>query len=389
MRNSSGTPAATALMLTTIVSAAHAGTIEKTSFGTSKDGRQVDLYTMTNPHGMVVKFMTYGGVITEIDVPDRNGQIGDVVLGCRTLMDYESQPFHFGALIGRYANRIANAQFTLEGREYHLIANNQKNTLHGGPNGFDKALWQVKVHDSDDGDISATLSYTSPDGEEHFPGTLNVQVTYTLTNANELRLDYEATTDKDTVLNLTNHTYFNLAGNGSGPVFRQMLQVNADRYTPIDGSGIPTGELAPVADTPFDFRHMVPFGARLDSGDQQMLYAHGYDHNFVLNKPASDSLPLAARAYDPGSGRILEVRTTQPGLQVYTSNALNGSVAGSSGKAYRQSDAFALETQHFPDSPNKPQFPTTELKPGQIFKATTVYAFNTDVVNNESRKFRP
>jgi len=324
-----------------------------------------------------VRFLSYGGDITEIDVPDRAARLDNVVLGLKTLDDYETRSPHFGAITGRYANRIGQAQFSLDGQTYHLIANNGPNTLHGGPDALDKRVWSVSPTPVPDG-IAATLAFVSKDGDENFPGTLTLQVTYTLTNANEFRIDYQATTDKDTVINLTNHSYFNLAGNGSGSVEGQLLLVNADRYTPATPDQIPTGEIVPVAGTPFDFREMTPIGARLRSSFQQMVYAHGYDHNFVLNRRPGETIGFAARAYDPRTGRVLDCFTTEPGLQIYTSNGLNGSLVGSAGTTYRQTEAFTLETQHFPDSPNKPNFPTTELKPGQQFHSTTIFRFATD-----------
>ena len=354
-----------------------AATLDHAPYGTTQGGQAVDIFTMTNDHGLRLRFLSYGGVITEIDVPDRAGRVEDIALGLRTLRDYETLPGHFGAITGRYANRIGGAQFTLNGQTYHLIANNGPNTLHGGPNALDHQSWTVSRTQAPDG-VAATLSYVSPDGDQNFPGTLTTHVTYTLTNDNALRVDYAVSTDKDTVINFTNHSYFNLAGNGSGSVADQTLLVNADRYTPITPDLIPTGEIAPVEGTPLDFRHMLPIGARLSSAFQQMVYAHGYDHNFVLNKGPGDSLTFAARAYDPRSGRVIDCFTTEPAVQVYTSNGMNGSVVGSSGTTYRQTEGFTLETQHFPDSPNKPNFPTTELKPGQEFHSTTIFRFATD-----------
>ena len=331
---------------------------------------------MTNDHGLRVRFLSYGGVITEIDVPDRMGRLDNVVLGLRSLQEYETLPGHYGAITGRYANRIGGAQFTLNGQTYHLIANNGANTLHGGPNALDRQVWSVSPSPAPEG-VAATLSYVSKDGDQNFPGTLTTHVTYTLTNDNALRIDYIASTDKDTVINFTNHSYFNLAGNGSGSVADQMLLVNADRYTPAGPDQIPTGEIAQVEGTPLDFRQMMPIGARLNSAFQQMVYAHGYDHNFVLNQ-RGDDITFAARAYDPRIGRVIDCFTTEPGVQVYTSNGMNGSIVGSSGTTYRQTEAFTLETQHFPDSPNKPNFPTTELKPGHDFQSTTIFRFATD-----------
>jgi aldose 1-epimerase len=355
---------------------ANAATLDRAPYGTTQGGQAVDIFTMINDHGLRVRFLSLGGVITEIDVPDRTGHPDNIVLGLRTLREYETLPGHYGAITGRYANRIGGAQFTLGGQTYHLIANNGANTLHGGPNALDRQVWTVSPSPAPDG-AGATLSYVSPDGDQNFPGTLTTRVTYTLTNDNALRIDYAVSTDKDTVINFTNHSYFNLAGNGSGSVADQMLLVNADRYTPAGPDQIPTGEIASIEGTPLDFRQMMPIGARLHSAFQQMVYARGYDHNFVLNKGSGD-MTFAARAYDPRSGRIVDCLTTEPGVQVYTSNGMNGSVVGSSGTTYRQTEAFTLETQHFPDSPNKPNFPTTELKPGPEFHSTTIFRFATD-----------
>jgi aldose 1-epimerase len=357
--------------------ASAAATLDHAPYGTTQGGQAVDIFTMTNDHGVRVLFLSLGGVITEVDVPDRTGRPDNIVLGLGTLRDYETLPGHFGAITGRYANRIGGAQFTLGGQTYHLIANNGANTLHGGPNALDRQVWTVSPTQAPDG-VAATLSYVSKDGEQNFPGTLTTQVTYTLTNDNALRIDYAARTDKDTVINFTNHSYFNLAGNGSGSVAEQTLLVNADRYTPVAPDLIPTGEIAQVEGTPLDFRQMMPIAARLHSAFRQMVYAHGYDHNFVLNQRPGDSMMFAARAYDPRTGRVIDCFTTEPGVQVYTSNGMNGSIVGSSGTTYRQTEAFTLETQHFPDSPNKPNFPSTELKPGQDFHSTTIFRFATD-----------
>jgi aldose 1-epimerase len=354
-----------------------AATLDHAPYGTTQGGQVVDIFTMTNDHGLRVRFLSLGGVITEIDVPDRTGRLDNIVLGLKTAQEYETLPGHYGAITGRYANRIGGAQFTLNGQTYHLIANNGPNTLHGGPNALDRQVWSVSPSPAPEG-VAATLSYVSKDGDQNFPGTLTTHVTYTLTNDNALQIDYVASTDKDTVINFTNHSYFNLAGNGSGSVADQMLLVNADRYTPAGADQIPTGEIAQVEGTPLDFRQMMPIGARLNSAFQQMVYAHGYDHNFVLNQRAGDNLTFAARAYDPRIGRVIDCLTTEPGVQVYTSNGMNGSIVGSSGTTYRQTEAFTLETQHFPDSPNKPNFPTTELKPGQDFHSTTIFRFATD-----------
>ena len=375
--------AATAASITSRAASA-AATLDHAPYGMTQDGQAVEIYTMTNEHGLRVRFLSYGGVITEIDTPDRTGRLDNIVLGLRTLREYETLPGHFGAITGRYANRIGGAQFTLNGQTYHLIANNGANTLHGGPNALDRRVWTVSSTQVPDG-VAATLSNVSNDGDQNFPGTLTTHVTYTLTNDNALRIDYLVSTDKDTVINFTNHSYFNLAGNGSGSVADQLLLVNADRYTPTGPDQIPTGEIAPVADTPLDFRQMMPIGARLHGAFQQMVDGHGYDHNFVLDKGAGDGATFAARGYDPRTGRVIDCFTTEPGVQVYTSNGMNGSVVGSSGTTYRQTEGFTLETQHFPDSPNKPNFPTTELKPGQDFHSTTIFRFATDATCRHCR----
>jgi aldose 1-epimerase len=361
----------------TVGTASAAATLDQAPYGTTQGGQAVDIFTMTNDHGLRLRFLGLGGIITEIDVPDRTGRLDNIVLGLNNLREYETLPGHFGAITGRYANRIGGAQFTLNGQTYHLIANNGANTLHGGPNALDRQVWTVTPLTVPDG-VAAALSYVSPDGDQNFPGTLTTHVTYTLTNDDVLQIAYVASTDKDTVVNFTNHSYFNLAGNGSGSVADQLLLVNADRYTPTGPDQIPTGEVAPVESTPLDFRQMMPIGARLHSAFPQMVYAHGYDHNFVLNKGPGDGMAFAARGYDPRTGRVIDCFTTEPGVQVYTSNGMNGSVVGSSGTTYRQTEAFTLETQHFPDSPNKPNFPSTELKPGQDFRSTTIFRFATD-----------
>jgi aldose 1-epimerase len=359
---------------------AGAATLRSASFGTTADGKPVSLFTMTSKGGVTVKFMSYGGVITEIITPDRHGHPADIVLGFPTLHDYETKSaeggLYFGALIGRYANRIAKGHFSLDGHDYTLLANNGPNALHGGLKGFDKQVWDVQPGAASGGRVEATLSLTSPDGDQGYPGTLKVTVTYSLSDDNAFTIHYQATTDKDTVVNLTNHSYFNLAGAGSpNGVFQQVLMVNADQYTPTDSTSIPVGQNAPVQNTPFDFRIPTAIGARLRSDNQQLIYAQGYDHNWVLNKHGDAAGPqLAARAYDPASGRTLDCLTTEPGVQIYTANFLKGVYAGIGG-VYRQTDAFTLETQHFPDSPNQPGFPTTELKPGESFDSTTVFRF--------------
>jgi aldose 1-epimerase len=361
---------------------AAAATLGTASFGTTADGKAVSLVTMSNRHGVTVKFMTYGGIVTQIITPDRAGHPGNIVLGFPTLRDYETKSaeggLYFGALIGRYANRIARGHFSLDGHDYTLAINNPPNSLHGGIKGFDKQVWDLHAGPASGHAVSADLHLVSPAGQEGYPGMLDVTVTYSLSDDNAFTIRYRATTDADTVLNLTNHSYFNLAGAGSRDgVFNQVLMVDADQYTPTDSTAIPLGQNAPVENTPFDFRKPTAIGARIRADDQQLIWAHGYDHNWVLNKHGNPAEPqLAATAYDPASGRTLECLTNQPGVQIYTGNFLTGAYAGNGG-IYRQTDAFTLETQHFPDSPNRPGFPTTELKPGQTFDSTTVFRFGT------------
>jgi aldose 1-epimerase len=343
------------------------------------DGQAVERYTLTNANGLSVAILTYGATVQSLMVPDRDGAMGNIALGFDNLDDYLAMSPYFGSIVGRYANRIALGQFTLEGETYQLAINNDPNTLHGGDKGFDKRVWTASNGESTDGP-SLRLSYTSPDGEEGYPGTLDVSVAYTLTDADELRLDYTATTDAPTVVNLSNHTYFNLAGEGSGSIYDHELQLNAAHYTPVDSTLIPTGEIAEVAGTPFDFTTSVPIGDGIrDGSNEQILIGLGYDHNFVLdrNDPDNASLIEAGSVTEPTSGRVMTIHTTEPGIQFYSGNFLNGGFAGISGQTYRQGDAFCLETQHFPDSPNQPDFPTTELRPGEEFTSTTVYAFTT------------
>ncbi len=357
-----------------------AATLSTAPFGATADGKPVSLTTMTSAHGVTVKFMSYGGTITEIITPDRQGHPANIELGFSSLRDYETKGaeggFYFGALVGRYANRIAKGHFSLDGHDYTLAINNPPNSLHGGLKGFDKQVWDMQPGAASGQAVSAVLHLVSPDGDQGFPGKLDLSVTYTLSDDDALSIQYKATTDKDTVLNLTNHAYFNLAGAGSADgVFQQVLMVNADQYTPTDKTSIPLGHNAPVQGTAFDFRQPMAIGARLRSDDEQLIWAQGYDHNWVLNKQGDATTPqLAARAFDPASGRTLDCLTTEPGVQIYTGNFLKGAYAGNGG-VYRQTDAFTLETQHFPDSPNQPSFPTTELKPGQTFNSTTVFRF--------------
>lgn len=345
-------------------------------YGTTAEGQPVEIYTLTNARGMEVKIITYGGAITSIRVPDRNGVMANVALGFNDLRDYETRSPYFGAITGRFANRIANAKFTLDGKEYSLAVNDGTNSLHGGILGFDNRVWEAAATEGPHA-VSLVLRYVSPDGEEGYPGTLDTTVVYTLTDSNELRIDYTATTDAPTVVNLTNHSYFNLAGNGAGTIYDHILMIAAERYTPINASLIPTGELAPVAGTPFDFRLPKAIAPGQRSGHEQILLARGYDHNFVLRDDFNDkSLMLAARVYEPTTGRVMEVFTTEPGVQFYAGNFLDATLVGSYGGLYRQCDGFCLETQHFPDSPNQPNFPSTVLRPGETFESTTVYQFS-------------
>lgn len=340
-------------------------------WGTTQDGTAVELYTLTNSHGVEVRAMTYGGIITNIRVPDRSGNMGDVVLGFDTLAGYLKDSPYFGAVVGRYGNRIAKGQFTLDGRTYKLAVNNGPNHLHGGIKGFDKQVWSARPIDGPTG-IGVAFTRVSPDGEEGYPGNLTATVTYTLTDANQLIVKYEAATDKATPVNLTQHTYFNLAG--SGDILAHVLTLNASRYTPVDATLIPTGEIAPVEGTPFDFRSATPIGARISKADPQMKNGNGYDHNWVLDR-AGQGLQLAARVVEPRTGRTLEVSTTEPGVQFYSGNFLDGTVKGKQGAVYQFRSGFCLETQHFPDSPNHPAFPTTIVAPGQPHSSETVFTF--------------
>jgi aldose 1-epimerase len=351
-------------------------TITSQPFG-EFDGQAVDRYTLSAGR-LRVGILTYGGVVQSIEAPDGDGRSANVALGFATLYDYVSRSPFFGAVIGRFANRIGRGQFTLDGVTFDIPVNDGPNSLHGGPSGFDKRIWHARTaHDSDS--VALQLDLLSPDGDQGYPGTLNVFVTYTLNSENELRVEYRATTDRPTVLNLTNHTYFNLAGEGAGDVGDHVLTLFAERYTPIDATLIPTGALEPVAGTPFDFMAPTPIGLRLRHSSEQLVLAQGYDHNFVLNHSdlASHALIPAARVEEPASGRVLEVLTTEPGVQFYTGNFLTGALVGPSGRTYRQGDAFTLETQHFPDSPNHPTFPSTTLRPGETFASTTVFRFST------------
>jgi len=356
-------------MLSQAAQSAKAG-VEKTEFGKLSDGTVVDMYTLTNANGLVAKIITYGAIVTELHVPDKNGTLGDVVLGFDNLDQYVKGHPYFGAIVGRVANRIALGKFTLNGKDYTLAVNNSPNHLHGGVKGFDKVVWKAEPTRSKDGP-AVKLTYRSPDGEEGYPGNLDVTVVYTLTNKNALRIEYTATTDQDTPVNLTNHSYFNLAGQGD--IGSHELLLNADRYTPTDDTLIPTGEIKPVKGTPLDFTTAHPIGDHLAEvgGDPK-----GYDHNYVLNG-GGKNLTLAARVYEPTTGRVLEMYTTEPGVQLYTGNFLDGTLTGKGGIVYKQHSAFCLEAQHFPDSVNHPDFPSVILKPGKIYRQRTEYVFST------------
>lgn len=345
--------------------------VQKSAYGQMPDGTAVDLYTLTNAQGVVAKVITLGGIITELHVPDRNGKLGDVVLGCDDLQTYLAGHPHFGCITGRFANRIAGAKFTLDGKDYSLFVNNGQASLHGGKKGFDKYVWKAAPVD---GKTAVRLTHTSPDGDEGYPGTLNIAVTYTLTDKNELRIDYEATTDKATPINLTNHSYFNLGGHQSGNILDHEATLFADNYTPSDTGLIPTGKIAPVKGTPLDFTKPMKIGARIDELKGKDLPG-GYDHNFVINN-GGRALTLAALVYDPKSGRGMETHTTEPGIQLYTANFLKAQ-KGKGGAVYGQHGAFCLEAQHYPDSVHHDHFPSVILRPGQTYRQTTVYAFST------------
>jgi aldose 1-epimerase len=343
------------------------------------EGREVERFTLANGRGVRVEILPYGGIVRAIWLPDRDGQTANVALGFADLAGYveKNEPF-FGCVAGRYANRIAQGRFTLGGQTYQLAANDGANHLHGGKRGFDKRLWDAEeVRDGSSAGVRLRL--VSPDGEEGYPGTLTAEVVYLLDDENRLRIDYRAETDRPTIVNLTNHTYWNLAGEGSGTVENHVLRLRASRFTPVDGALTPTGELAPVAGTPFDFTQATAIGARIREDHPQLLHGKGYDHNFVFDRAGGDtSLLDAVTLHDPGSGRTLTIGTTEPGVQVYSGNYLDGTLVGASGRTYRQGDGIALETQHFPDSPNQPGFPSTVLRPGEVYRSTTVFAFSAE-----------
>jgi aldose 1-epimerase len=346
-------------------------TVARAPFGKTSDGHDVEVFTLENTGGLEVRVLTYGGIIASIKTPDRNGAMADIVLGFDTMDGYLGDHPYFGAVIGRYANRIAQGRFAIDKNEYRLAANNGRHHLHGGVKGFDKHLWTPEIIGSN----AIRLSRVSPEGEEGYPGTLQVAVVYSLTNYNELIVEYQANTDLPTHVNLTQHSYFNLAGAGRGDVLAHELMIAADQYTPVDTTLIPTGQLASVAGTPFDFRTPAKIGARIGAAHPQIQIGGGYDHNWVLNRKG-DALQLAARVVEPTSGRVLDVATTEPGMQLYTGNFLDGAIAGKGGLAYVKHGGFCLETQHYPDTPNQPDFPTTLLRPGTTYSTRTVFKFD-------------
>jgi len=349
--------------------------IHRDPFGKSPEGAPVEIFTLFGDGGVVVRISNYGGVIVSVEAPGRDGKKADVVLGFTTLEGYAADRSFQGALIGRYGNRIAKGRFVLDGTPYVLATNNGPNHLHGGVNGFGRKVWGARVVSGPKGE-ALELTLLSQDMDEGYPGSLNAKVVYSLGPDNGLEIDYTATTSKPTVLNLTNHTYFNLAGEGSGDILGHELQIEADQFTPVDATMIPTGELRAVKGTPLDFTKSTPIGARIDDPYEQMVKGAGYDHNYVVRGPAG-KLRLAARVVEPKSGRVLEVLTTQPGVQLYTGNFMDGSIVGKSGRAYARRNSFCLETQHYPDSPNQPKFPSTVLRPGQTYHETTVFRFTT------------
>jgi len=343
--------------------------VNQESFGRTSEGREVDLYTLTNSNGLKARITNYGAILVSLEVPDRTGKLADITLGFDALDGYLGEHPYFGAVVGRYANRIGAAKFVLDGVEYKLAANNGDNHLHGGLKGFDKVVWKLDDLKAEGRSVLVKLSYISEDGEEGYPGNLACSVTYALTEDDELQISYEADTDKTTVLNLTNHSYFNLAGQGTGDILGHELMLDADKYTVVDEGLIPTGENRDVKDSPMDFTVSASIGSRIEQTGA------GYDHNYVLNS-GGGSLALCARAYEPTTGRVMEVKTTEPGVQLYTGNFLDGSLTGKGGKKYEKHYAFCLETQHFPDSPNKPDFPSVVLNPGQEYATATVFKFS-------------
>ncbi|HVE78251.1 MAG TPA: aldose epimerase family protein [Gemmatimonadaceae bacterium] len=350
--------------------------VTRAPFGALPDGRAVELFALTNARGCEVRAMTYGGVIVSLRVPDRGGRLDDVVLGHDTLAGYLDASPYFGAIVGRCGNRIARGRFVLDGVTYQLTTNDGANHLHGGARGFDKVVWEGRPFANRRG-VGVTFRHTSPDGDEGYPGTLDAKVTYTLTDRGELSFEYRARADRATPVNLTQHSYFNLAGPKGWDVLGHELTLHAQHFTPVDAGLVPTGAFTSVAGTPFDFRTPTPIGARVDADDAQLRHAGGYDHNFVLEPPRGDAMTHAARLAEPSSGRVVDVYTTEPGLQFYSGNFLDGSIRGKAGRVYGLRTGLCLETQHFPDSPNHPHFPSVILRPGATYRSLTVFAFGT------------
>jgi aldose 1-epimerase len=350
--------------------------VARASFGKAPDSTPVDVYTIANAHGIRARILTYGGIIQSLETPDRAGKLGDVVLCFDDMPGYVKSSPYFGAIVGRYGNRIARGKFTLDGKTYTLAINNGPNALHGGIKGFDKVVWAAQPF-SNDSSVGLVLTHTSPDGDEGYPGTLKAKVTYTLTDHDELAIDYEATTDKATPVNLTNHTYWNLAGEGSGDILGHVLTLESSAIVPVDSTLIPTGKLMPVAGTPFDFRTPTAIGARIGTANEQLRFGKGYDHTWVLDGARQNGLAHAAHLTEPTTGRSLDIYTTEPGVQFYSGNFLDGTAVGKHGHVYKFRNGLALETHHYPDSPNQPSFPSTILRPGQTYRSRTVYWFGT------------
>lgn len=369
---------ASILGLATLSMAAHAADAKRETFGNMPDGSKVDAVVLSNAHGTTARIIALGASIQSLATPDRNGKSANIALGYATLADYLGNPQYFGATVGRYANRIAKGKFTLDGHAYSVPVNNGVNSLHGGSKGFDKVLWTVGEVKHDAGKASVTLSYVSPDGDMGYPGKLTATVTYTLDEENHLSIDYRATTDKTTIVNLSNHAYWNLSGEGSGSVMEHRLTIPGDAYLPVDAGSIPTGEIRKVAGTPFDFRQAKPIGRDIRTNDAQLLNGHGYDHNWVISKDEAAALRVVARVEDPASGRVLTLKSSKPGLQFYSGNFLDGTSVGTGGHVYRQGDAFVLEPQLYPDTPNQASFGSARLEPGHEYRNLIVYEFTTE-----------